>query len=69
VVNQNGVRIVGAANMASELPINASELFAKNLVELMKLIAPKSELVLDLADEIVAGCLICHEGKIIHESH
>jgi NAD(P) transhydrogenase subunit alpha len=64
VVNHNGVRIVGAANMAAELPINASELFAKNLVELMKLIAPKSELVLDVNDEIVAGCLVCHEGAI-----
>lgn len=67
VVNQNGVRIVGAANMASELPINASELFAKNLVELMKLIAPKAELVLDKNDEIVAGCLICHEGEVLHQ--
>ena len=64
VVNHNGVRIVGAANMAAELPINASELFAKNLVELMKLIAPKSELVLDVNDEIVAGCLMCHEGAV-----
>jgi NAD(P) transhydrogenase subunit alpha len=64
VVNHNGVRIVGAANMAAELPINASELFAKNLVELMKLIAPKSELVLDVNDEIVAGCLVCHEGSV-----
>jgi NAD(P) transhydrogenase subunit alpha len=64
VVNHNGVRIVGAANMAAELPINASELFAKNLVELMKLIAPKSELVLDVNDEIVAGCLVCHEGAV-----
>jgi len=68
VVNQNGVRIVGAANLASELPTNASELFAKNLVELMKLIVPKSELALDVNDEIVAGCLICHNGEIIHGS-
>jgi NAD(P) transhydrogenase subunit alpha len=64
VVEQKGVRIVGAANMAAELPINASELFAKNLAELMKLIAPKSELLLDVNDEIVAGCLVCHEGII-----
>jgi NAD(P) transhydrogenase subunit alpha len=68
VVNKNGVRIVGAANLASELPINASELFAKNLVELMKLVAPKQELQLDTRDEIVAGCLICHEGTIIHSA-
>jgi NAD(P) transhydrogenase subunit alpha len=66
VITHNGVRIVGACNMASELPINASELFARNLIELMKLIAPKSELVLDINDEIVAGCLICHQGVIRH---
>lgn len=66
VIEHRGVRIVGACNMASELPVNASELFARNLVELMKLIAPKSELVLDTNDEIVAGCLICHNGEIRH---
>lgn len=66
VFEHNGVRIVGACNMASELPVNASELFARNLLDLMKLIAPKSDLVLDTNDEIVAGCLICHQGEIRH---
>jgi len=65
-VNFQGVKIIGAVNMPSNLSANASELFARNIWELMKLIAPKGELVLDRNDEIVTGSLICSEGVIHH---
>jgi len=64
----NGVRLVGAVNMPSELSANASELFARNIWELLKLVAPKGELVLDRNDEIVQGCLICSNGEIYHNA-
>jgi NAD(P) transhydrogenase subunit alpha len=63
-----GVRLVGAVNMPSELSANASELFARNIWELLKLVAPKGELVLDRNDEIVQGCLICSNGEIYHNA-
>jgi NAD(P) transhydrogenase subunit alpha len=69
IVEWNGVRIVGAVNLPSRLAANASELFARNLLELFKLIAPKGEMVFDLKDEIVQGCLICHQGEIRQPSN
>ncbi len=66
IVEINGVRIVGAVNLPSSLASNASELFGRNVLELFKLIAPKGEMVFDLKDEIVQGCLICHQGEIRH---
>jgi NAD(P) transhydrogenase subunit alpha len=69
IVELNGVRIVGAVNLPSTLASNASELLARNLLELFKLIAPKGEMVFDLKDEIVQGCLICHQGEIRQKSN
>jgi NAD(P) transhydrogenase subunit alpha len=68
VVEVNGVRIFGAVNLPSKLASNASDLLARNLLELFKLIAPKGALVFDLKDEIIQGCLICHEGAILQPS-
>ncbi len=67
VVEVNGVRIFGAVNLPSKLASNASDLFARNLLELFKLIAPKGALVFDLKDEIIQGCLICHEGTVLQQ--
>jgi NAD(P) transhydrogenase subunit alpha len=66
IIEINGVRIFGAMNLPSKLAANASELLARNLLEFFKLVAPKGEMVCDLKDEIIAGCLICHQGEIRH---
>lgn len=66
IVEINGVKIVGAVNLPSKLASNASELFARNLLELFKLVAPKGPIAFDVKDEIVQGCLICHQGEIRH---
>jgi NAD(P) transhydrogenase subunit alpha len=56
----NGVKIIGSVNLPSSLSSNASELFARNIWELLKLIGPKGTLEFNLEDEIVQGCLISH---------
>ncbi len=61
----NGVKIIGSVNLPSELSANASELFARNIWELLKLIGPKGEIILDRNDEIVQGCLISHQGELL----
>ena len=66
IVEVNGVRIVGAVNLPSKLASNASELFARNILELFKLLAPKGAIGFDLKDEIVQGSLICHQGEVRH---
>jgi NAD(P) transhydrogenase subunit alpha len=68
IADFQGVKIIGAVNMPAELSANASELFARNIWELMKLIAPKGDLILDRNDEIVQGSLICSSGEIHHKA-
>jgi len=52
-------------NLPSALSANASELFARNIWELLKLMAPKGDMIFDMNDEIVQGCLISHNGKTL----
>ena len=63
-IPHNGVKIVGSVNLPSSVSGNASDLFARNIWELLKLIGPKGEISWNLEDEIVQGSLVCHEGEI-----
>lgn len=56
----NGVKIVGSVNMPAAVSGNASDLFARNIWELLKLIGPKGDIHLDQTDDIVKGCLIAN---------
>lgn len=68
VVCANGVSICGPVNIASELPIHASEMYAKNLYNfLMNLTKDGKTSELDWNDEIIAGSALTHAGAIKHE--
>ncbi len=67
-VNHHGVRIIGPVNIPSAIPNHASQMYARNLSTfLMHLTNQEGELHLDLEDEITAGTLLCHEGKVVHQ--
>jgi NAD(P) transhydrogenase subunit alpha len=61
------VRIIPASNLPSDIPANASQMYAKNLTTFLKHLAPEGELVLDLEDEITSGALLAHQGAITNE--
>jgi H+-translocating NAD(P) transhydrogenase subunit alpha len=63
-VVHNGVLIWGGRNMASGMAFDASRLYARNLANLVLLMTKEGNVVPDLDDEIVAGCLVVHEGAI-----
>ncbi len=56
------VTIVGLASAASDLPTDASRLFAKNVENVLKLIVADGALNVDFADDIVEGMTITHDG-------
>ncbi len=59
------VTIHGPLNVPSELPVHASEMYAKNLFNLVSpFISEEGELKLDFEDEVIAGCLLTHGGEI-----
>jgi NAD(P) transhydrogenase subunit alpha len=69
-VEHNGVRIFGPLNLAGEVPVNASSLYAKNLLTFLDTMIDKKDKTLKVNwdDEIVKGTLIAKDGKIVHPS-
>jgi NAD(P) transhydrogenase subunit alpha len=70
VVEEHGVMIIGHANMPSRVAIDASALYAKNLLNFVSpLIAEGgTSLSVDMEDEIVKGTLVTNAGEIVHDS-
>jgi NAD(P) transhydrogenase subunit alpha len=64
----HGVTIIAAPNLPSDVPANASQMYAKNLTTFLMHLAPEGELVLDLEDEITAGAMLTHDGEIVNEA-
>jgi NAD(P) transhydrogenase subunit alpha len=69
VVDRNGVKIVGIANLPGRAPLHASQVYSANLVSLIEEFWDKQNktFVLKLDDEIIKGCLVTHGGKIVNE--
>ncbi|WP_175871534.1 Re/Si-specific NAD(P)(+) transhydrogenase subunit alpha [Burkholderia sp. BCC0397] len=65
VIVHNGVTIAGYTNLASMVASDASALYARNLLDFMKLIVTKEgALNIDLTDDIVAATLLCRDGEV-----
>jgi len=56
----------GPLNIASEAAFHASEMYAKNLLNLLTLMIEEGELKIDFDDEVIKGCLLTHDGNITH---
>jgi NAD(P) transhydrogenase subunit alpha len=64
-VVKHGVTIVGETNLAGLVAADASSLYARNVLDFLKLIINKEgALHLDLEDDIVAACLMTHGGEV-----
>ena len=66
-IDVGGVTIVGATNLPSTMPFDASVLYSRNIAALLALIGKDGKLVLDESDEIVAGTMLVRDGTIVHE--
>lgn len=69
-VEIGGVRIIGITNMSGEAASSASQMYSNNLVNLIEHFwnDEKKEFNLDLEDEIIQGCLMTHDNKIVNET-
>jgi NAD(P) transhydrogenase subunit alpha len=67
-VEHKGVRIMGELNLAGSLPVNASSLYARNLLAFVEPLIDKEKktLVINWDDELVKGTLIARDGKIVN---
>jgi NAD(P) transhydrogenase subunit alpha len=62
----NGVTLLAPLNLAAEVPVHASQLYARNILNFLALIAKKGELNVDLADEVLAGACVAHKGSPVN---
>jgi NAD(P) transhydrogenase subunit alpha len=67
VIVKGGVTIDGTLNLPSQLPFHASLLYANNVTNLLLHMSSEGRVELDLEDEIVAGCVVTHDGRIVND--
>ncbi len=67
-VVHGGVKILGPVNLPASLPYHASEMYSRNLFNLLKPALTKGELAVDWKDEVFSGAVLTHEGQIRHEA-
>ena len=67
-ITAHGVVIHGPLNVPSQVPVHASEMYAKNILNfLTPMFNEDGEFKLDMEDEVIDGSLLTYEGKIHHE--
>jgi len=62
----NGVTLLAPLNLPAEVPVDASQLYARNILNFLALIVKKGELTVDLADEVLAGACVAHNGSPVN---
>ncbi|MAB97584.1 MAG: NAD(P)(+) transhydrogenase (Re/Si-specific) subunit alpha, partial [Pseudomonadaceae bacterium] len=61
--------IVGHSNLAALVPADASALYARNLLDFLKLVIDKDgQFNVNLEDDIVAACLMCRDGEVVRSN-
>jgi len=65
-VLHQGVRIVGPTNLAATVPSDASLVYSRNLLTLLKLLWKDQKLSIPEADQEVMGTLLCRNGEVVH---
>ena len=74
-VMKHGVVIVGETNLAAQVGADASSLYARNVLDFLKLVLPPaakgepaSAFRIDPEDDIVVACLMAHQGAVTRKS-
>jgi len=64
-VVQHGVTLVGETNLPALVAADASALYARNVLDFLKLVLPKEKgFTVDMEDDIVAACLMTQAGEV-----
>jgi H+-translocating NAD(P) transhydrogenase subunit alpha len=68
-VTKHGVHIVGQPNLPATVPTDSSALYARNVLDFLKLLFDKEgAFVVNRDDDIVAACLLCLNGEILRKN-
>ena len=67
-VREGGVTCIGPVNLPASIPSDASQMYARNITNLLLHLFPKGNPNSDTTDEIVRGCCITRDGKIVNDA-
>jgi H+-translocating NAD(P) transhydrogenase subunit alpha len=68
IVTAGGVTVIGADNLPAMVPTAASAAYSRNISAVLLHMTRDGNLAIDLDDEIQAGVVITHEGKIVQQA-
>lgn len=68
VVDAHGVAIHGPLNLPASMPVHASQLYARNVTELLNAFVKNGALAIDFSDEVIAGACVTHAGEVVNEA-
>lgn len=61
---ENGVTVIGAGNLAADLPASSSQMYARNVTAVLESLLRDDLVTVDPADEVHASVVVCHEGVV-----
>ncbi len=64
-IQSNDVTIIAPVNLPATVAFHASQMFGRNIFELLKHLVKDGALTLDAADEITGAMMMTHEGKVL----
>lgn len=64
-VTVHDVTILAPLNVPSTVPFHASQMFGRNILELLKHLVKDGALQLDASDEITGAMMMTHDGKVL----
>ena len=67
VVTGNGITIIGADNLPATMPTAASNAYSRNISAVLLHMTSDGALAVDTTDEIQAGVVIAHDGRVVNE--
>jgi NAD(P) transhydrogenase subunit alpha len=62
----NNVTLLAPLNLPAEVPVHASQLYARNVLNFLALILKNGALTIDLNDEVLAGACVAHQGQPVN---
>jgi H+-translocating NAD(P) transhydrogenase subunit alpha len=68
IVTNNGVTVIGAGNLAAQMPTSASNAYARNISALLQHLLSEGQLTIDLDDEIQRGVVVTYNGSVVQEA-
>jgi NAD(P) transhydrogenase subunit alpha len=66
VVVKHGVTLIGQANLPALMPTHASQMYSKNIANLVQHLTPEGALQINMEDPITSGVVVTQDGKIVH---